>query len=380
MSHTIGYAKLRPGITLKKLDACGEDGCGYMIIYHSQRQAWDSMVDPTFTLNRTKVMTIGEQVPTPTSDEVISALNRTGFLLESRAAKTLREAGFYVRVNDAFPDPESGKSREIDVYASIDLDVTRPPVDFTISGEVVLECKNSSAPFVLIGDRNHSPVYDSDAVILGFDPLSLTFPGARFRSMYPELGLYSPSGYRAPGDFIGHQLIRMSRTSGTWKADNSSVYDSILYPLAKAFQYRHELNTEEDEGGSYHEWTYLHLIYIFPVIVTAGQVLTVDVGEDEPQVNAVPWASLTRSFSSKDLNADLMADVVSFEYYEDYLNSRILATLNNVKNTLAANIHLYDPEWLLANLGQPKNKELFDAWLTDIRTNRKRPSGTATTS
>jgi hypothetical protein len=76
----------------------------------------------------------------------------------------------------------------------------------------------------------------------------------------------------------------MNRQSGTWRADNSAVYDSILYPLAKASNHYWREITEGDEDFDKNApWKppYPYLAYLIPVIVTAGPVYTVDAVSDE---------------------------------------------------------------------------------------------------
>ena len=45
------------------------------------------------------------------------ALLRSGYLLESRVENRLREHWGYVEANASYQDPETGKSRELDVYS-----------------------------------------------------------------------------------------------------------------------------------------------------------------------------------------------------------------------------------------------------------------------
>jgi len=49
--------------------------------------------------------------------EIRDALLRSGYLLESRIESRLREHWGYVETNASYQDPETGKSREFDVYS-----------------------------------------------------------------------------------------------------------------------------------------------------------------------------------------------------------------------------------------------------------------------
>jgi len=226
------------------------------------------------------------QAPTPA--QIISALGRTGFLLEQVVAQKLRKAGFAVAVNDAFPDPDTGKSREIDVWALTDYEV--PNSEVNVFGDVIIECKNYAAPIVLIGTNREAWSSNDESITLSFDPLALDFPNEPSKSVISKLGISRVAGNDQKDRFVGYQLVKMERKSGGWAADNSSIYESILYPLAKARVYRMEqYSNEQDEGESRLEvWQHPLLTYYFPVVLTAGRVYTVAVnGETGPEVTEV---------------------------------------------------------------------------------------------
>jgi hypothetical protein len=253
---------------------------------------------------------------------------------------------------------------------------------------------------VLIGNHGEDLPWVKDSVILSFDPLRMSFPNTAeklvrhelnldpLRMSFPntaeklvrhELNLEDPPGSQEKKDFTGYQLLRVSRQSNTWKADNNAIYDSILYPLAKAWSYqvdRHHREREEDrEEHGMEYWQFPSIYYVFPIIVTSGQVFTVDMTSGEPEVSEVKWARVRRSFNSEDLKCDLRADLVSFDHWEEYLGSRIIKIIDYAENALARNVHLYDPEWLLSNFGEPDDpddQDEFNSWLIYFREEKKR--------
>jgi hypothetical protein len=94
----------------------------------------------------------------PTSDEIVAALARTGFLLEHRVAKCLRDLDFDTRIGSAYPDPESGKSREFDVHAVKYEQLDRGDFHAMINLDLIIECKNNLMPFYLDWrNRKHKP-------------------------------------------------------------------------------------------------------------------------------------------------------------------------------------------------------------------------------
>ncbi len=49
--------------------------------------------------------------------EVKDAILGSGYLIEQRLEQILMKDGYYVETNPAFPDPDTGKSREFDISA-----------------------------------------------------------------------------------------------------------------------------------------------------------------------------------------------------------------------------------------------------------------------
>ena len=308
-------------------------------------------------------------VQSPSHGEIISALEGTGFLLEHRAARELREAGFSMIINDAFPDPDTGKSREIDVFGGMDYEIN----ELTLIANVLVECKNTSNPFVIVGTNSDRWGGLDESIVVTFDPLNFDFRPKAKISIPSELDLK-----RLPGDtwkeaFVGHQLVRMNRNRGAWQADNSSVYESILYPLFKARQHHITRNSAETNKREHNmeSWEFPFVSYIYPVLLTAGEVFTVAVNNDAtPSVVKVRWATLQRVFNSSDLRSTLRVDVVSFDHFRAYLSERVTATVNHAYSALSANKHLYDPEWLLTNFGKPRHIGPFNTWLDALRSHK----------
>jgi hypothetical protein len=312
------------------------------------------------------------QGQSPSPDEIVSALEGTGFLLEHRAAQELIDAGFSVVINDAFPDPDTGKSREIDLFGGMDYEIDE--VHLVIMATVLIECKNTPNPFVAVGTNSSRWDRLDESASIAFDPLNLDFGSHAKMSIFSELDLRRLPGNTQKETFVGHQLVRMNRRNGTWQADNSSVYDSILFPLFKARQHRITSNSAETNKKKHglERWEYPLIDHIFPVLLTTGEVFTVAVNRDaRPAVEKVEWTTLKRVFNPSDLRSSLRVDVVDFNHFQAYLSKRVSATVSHTYRTLKANKNLYDPEWLLANFGEPRHAQMFDAWLNAVR--RKKP-------
>jgi hypothetical protein len=75
------------------------------------------------------------------------AIQQSGYLLEQRIEPIIRQAFGYVQTNPVFRDPDTGKSREIDIRALGGVGVYRKERSF-IFPMLLCECENNSQPIV----------------------------------------------------------------------------------------------------------------------------------------------------------------------------------------------------------------------------------------
>jgi hypothetical protein len=85
-----------------------------------------------------------------TRAEMKTALLRSGYLLESRVESLLREHWGYVEANCTYPDPETGKSREFDLYGISGRKVGPDDGDDWLFGVLLIECVNNPQPLAIL--------------------------------------------------------------------------------------------------------------------------------------------------------------------------------------------------------------------------------------
>jgi hypothetical protein len=303
----------------------------------------------------------------PTPEQIISALHKTGFIFEHKVAQKLLEleSDFKVILNDAFIDPDTGKSREIDIVASVHNNIQHNNrAKVIINATLLIECKNYSDPLVIIGQGNDFR-FHNDGPVITFDPLLFEFSDRSpetYGGVYSGLGIWKLSSHATRG-FIGRQLVKMYRKDGKWQSTNQSIYDSIIYPLAKAAESERALEEDSASDSAVQPWYLPTFTYIFPVLVTAGTIYTVDVmSGGSPIVAEAQWVPLIRHFSK----SSFMMDVVRFEYLEAYVIERILPRLAEANELLTRNIDVFNPEQLQQQFGECSDP-IFAAWLENYR-------------
>jgi hypothetical protein len=261
----------------------------------------------------------------PTPQEILEALGRTGFLLEQEVATELQQLGLHVNTGVAFQDPDEGKSREIDVLAT-GFHVNRENM-IGVKYEIICECKNTQWPFVLIGPAK------TDKEFL-YEPVGCTFPVPHFaepvaqEASEPESYVLVPtfSVLRLDDEhYIGNshsavQIARISRKSNKWQADNEGIFDSIIYPIAKALLARKKTYTldEPPEPGQ------LALVYLcFPIIVTSGGLYFLDTTEADPAPKEVSHVTLLREIRTRNTNGHFMIDFVTKDGLSSFVQKRV---------------------------------------------------------
>ncbi len=92
-------------------------------------------------------------------NDLIEAIKRSGYLLESEIANTLARTYFFIEPNQVIEDPITGKSREIDLvaeYFGTDVDIISK-IQACAKIRFVFEIKNNIYPLVLMTRFESSP-------------------------------------------------------------------------------------------------------------------------------------------------------------------------------------------------------------------------------
>lgn len=91
-------------------------------------------------------------------EEMKEAIIRSGYLIEQRVENKLIDHGYYVIASHPFPDPITGKSRELDLFAISAFHVYRKVNDF-IFPVLICECENNKQPIVLFTKKHKELIF-----------------------------------------------------------------------------------------------------------------------------------------------------------------------------------------------------------------------------
>ena len=257
----------------------------------------------------------------PSSEDIIDSLRKSGYLMEQEVATQLEALKFNVRTNWAFQDIDEEKSREIDVRAI--KQVTRNEKKrLAAFVEIIAECKNSTNPFIFIG----RPKNQTDNL---YPPRELVFPIATYRAekqivenraRVKRTEAFFHLGFdKVHHDFTREtkavQFCRIDRKGSHWQANHGGLYDSIFYPMAKAFTAEKDRIPIAKRRG---EWRYFWLLV--PMVIISGDMFYVDSMEANPVPQEIDYVTFKREIRSGTLDDIFTVEFVRQNQLEAFVS------------------------------------------------------------
>lgn len=187
--------------------------------------------------------------------------------------------------------------------------------------KVIVECKQSDTPYVLIGrpadlaeirrDRPEHTFEQPKVETHRRDGSILRMPAHRY------LGLDVMRGSPWNDQFIATQMTRLERSGSNWIAKNEHIFTSLVHPLAKAVMHYRKLMGAVSLGGG------ATIEFRLPVVVTSAALYKLDATSLPYTPERVGWVPMARQIKTKSVDGVFHIDVVNFEYLEDYIFERV---------------------------------------------------------
>jgi hypothetical protein len=269
----------------------------------------------------------------PNDDELLEAVRGAGWLLEHHAIRVLDEADCHPRAAWAFQDPdEPTKSRELDVwsYRQMHHDAVNMSI---VSARFLVECKQSTNPYVGIGYDLPDWRFRENPIAHNLPKPSVQIPMEGKPNTFTTTPAWNYFGFhelaREHGDtnFRVTQLTRLDRGSGgVWTANNTGIFTSLVYPIAKALLASKKQTggaSPAGVGGAANRVGFVNFALHFPVVLISCPLYVVDAGEAEPTVEQRPWVTTLRELESANVKGTFQIDVVTESAFADYVAQRL---------------------------------------------------------
>lgn len=253
-----------------------------------------------------------------THDEMRDALLRSGYLIESRLESKLRKARrrFYVVANHGYPDPDTGKSRELDLYAMRGTSAGSSDHDYIYS-ILLIECVNNPQPLALITKESQFSLYPGSEIKLSGLPVKLMDKGSCF-SLPNYLEFHKFHHYhrgRVATQFCSFRRKKDHQNS-EWMALHEDAQFDCFRKLCAATDYFRE---EHFKMKSIYGLKSIDIQFYYPVLVVAGELL--DVRPTKSSVLLAPKQHL-RFSQSRFVRGEVEhfeMDVITESFFPKYL-------------------------------------------------------------
>ncbi|GAB4043142.1 hypothetical protein [Spirosoma litoris] len=266
----------------------------------------------------------------PNTEEILEALNASGYLFEQEVASVFEKNNFHIYTNTAYKDEDEEKSREIDVMAFRQQFYNKEK-QISISVRIICECKNNTNPFVFICRNKNA----SDS---NYSPPNFNFPQKEYK--IPIEGnlnsFYFVTGFKYYqiqeifpyhlNDYKAVQFCKIVRKGKEWHALQEGIYDSILLPIFKCLEYFKSLDNQQNNSS----WE--NYIIYFPIIVLNSSIYLVKTHLKPINLIKTPHISFTRDIHSKRMKGKYLVDFVSLEYLDNYLEHIVTKFVDNFIN------------------------------------------------
>jgi hypothetical protein len=214
--------------------AVSEFGFAELLLH---RKHWPPPLGETIKMSK-KPPAILNTISTKQMKDVIQ---KSGYLLEQRVESILTKEGYFVQTNPAFLDPETGKSREIDINALRAIRVYKKGDNFVFP-TLLCECENNLQPIVFF--TKESPVS-----FLHYEEVKVSGVPVKFWQEDGYIGLPEFTGMQRFHHYCEGAIatqyctFQLKKDKSSWMAFHSEeqhgTFDSIIkdleYEIAKHF-------------------------------------------------------------------------------------------------------------------------------------------------
>lgn len=250
--------------------------------------------------------------------EMVQAIKNSGYLIEQRVESIIEEFGYYVETNPAYPDPDTGKSREFDLSPIAGKQVFKKESGF-IFINLLLECENNKQPIVFF--ESHSPVSFlnyQDLKIVGI-PVKIHKDG-EYESLQ-DFFSFDKFHHYCKGTFSTQYCSFHKRDNKSpWLALHEESQHGSFTSLINALEfsvkemYENWVLPEKDEKEP------LNLTLFYPVMVFQGELYVAS--QESRKVRLVPkdHVQFRKEFHSSKYNDTYQIDVVRERYLKKYLS------------------------------------------------------------
>ena len=250
-------------------------------------------------------------------EQAKEALLRSGYLLENRLDTILQRKGFLVEANTAYPDPEIGKSRELDIYGMSAIKAGPNEFDWVFS-VLLIECINNPQPVAFITKEPQLGFLHHHQIKLSGLPVKIIVNNrpAEWESLPDFLGMEKYHHY-CKGRVATQFCSFVKKKSGEeWMAFHDETHFDCFRKLSAASEYFSERH--------FQSWTFgdnepINIEFYYPIVVLQGELLDIRASKTSLKVVKTDHIQYRRAAIVGNEETQYQIDVITERYFSRYL-------------------------------------------------------------
>jgi len=260
-------------------------------------------------------------------NEIKDALLRSGYLLENRLETFLIKQGYSVVANEAYPDPITEKTRELDLFADSIFAVGDEEDNYIIPA-LIIECINPPQPIAFITKEPQTPwMYQHDIHLAGL-PIKI-FENKEKEIWAPLQGYLQFSRFhhycnnRISTQFCTFTLKGKSgkrkdkeEKHDEWMAFHEEKHFDSFRKLSNVIEYHKDKFYREFINPIY---SIISVQILYPILVVQGELIDVRPGKTSLKTLQAKHIQFSQTVISKGKEINYQIDVVTESYFPKFL-------------------------------------------------------------
>jgi len=250
-------------------------------------------------------------------EQATDALLRSGYLLEGRLYAFLDRREYYVETNVVYPDPDSGKSRELDLQAITSL--SAGPREFDrVHAVLLIECVNNLQPIAFVTKKPQVEFLHHYDVKLAGLPVKISIDGNywNYLPVYLEMDKYHHYCKGRVATQFCSFTKKKRKNIQEWMATHIEEHFDCFRKLSASVEY---FIDEQFKNSNLLRLKNVNIEFYYPVVVVQGELL--DARPSKGSVNLINANHIQYRQSGLvgTVPEDYQIDVVTERFFPKYI-------------------------------------------------------------
>jgi hypothetical protein len=288
--------------------------------------------------------------------EIEDALRRSGYLIEYRIEQVLRDEGYHVAANETYPDPITGKPRELDLSAT-GAERIASDKEWLFS-MLLIECVNNPYPLAFLSKETQTGfVHVYDIMFSGLPAHIFKRTGARGGNLAEYLKLDKMHHYcagRTATQFCSFQPKKNTKPI-EWMAWHEEGHFESFSKLCQVVNYSVEHHFQQTVSMSDDS---INLQTYYPIVVVGGELLDISHEGNCINIETTNHAHYVQSYIREGTQDNYHIDVVTEKYFPTLVKLITSEVEQIAKQAVAAERELHRTIDRMAKAAKRTPKEL----------------------